>query len=274
MRDISIKMYIVSDAVGETALRVANAVLAQYPQIKTKHIQRYPFIQSKDELLSILHDAKIEEAIVVSTIVNHELANFADVYSQENGIDYHNVLTRLMTIIQDAKEVLPLEESGLLQQMDQQYFDRVSAIEFSVKYDDGKNHQGYTKADIVLLGISRTSKTPLSMYLANKGYKVANLPLIPEVPIPKEIYDVDSRRIFGLMASPRYISNIRTERVKVLGVGDSARYNSLERVKDELMFSKDLYRELGIRVIDVENKSIEETAAEIETIYKRTDMKN
>lgn len=156
--------------------------------------------------------------------------------------------------------------------MDQNYFDRVSAIEFAVKYDDGKNHQGYRKADIVLLGISRTSKTPLSMYLANKGYKVANLPLIPEVPIPKEIYEVDSRRIFGLTASPRYISNIRTERVKVLGVGDSAKYNSMERVKDELMFSNDLYQELNAKVINVENKSIEETAAEIETIFKRTEM--
>lgn len=272
MRDISIKMFVVSDAVGETALRVANAVLAQYPQIKTKNIQRYPFIHSKEELLSILHDAKIEDAVVISTIVNNELANFAEEYSQENGVSYHNVLTRLMTIVQDAKEVLPLEESGLLQQMDKHYFDRVSAIEFAVKYDDGKNHQGYVKADIVLLGVSRTSKTPLSMYLANKGYKVANLPLIPEVPIPKEIYEVDPRRIFGLTASPRYISNIRTERVKVLGVGDSAKYNSVERVKDELMFSNDLYRELGARVINVENKSIEETAAEIETIYKRTDI--
>lgn len=272
MRDINIKMYIVSDAVGETALRVANAVLAQYPQIKTKTLQRYPFIQSKDELLSILHDAKMEEAVVVSTIVNHELANFAEEYSSENGVAYHNVLTRLMSIVQDTKQVLPLEESGLLQQMDQNYFDRVSAIEFAVKYDDGKNHQGYRKADIVLLGISRTSKTPLSMYLANKGYKVANLPLIPEVPIPKEIYEVDSRRIFGLTASPRYISNIRTERVKVLGVGDSAKYNSMERVKDELMFSNDLYQELNAKVINVENKSIEETAAEIETIFKRTEM--
>lgn len=268
MTDTEIKMFIVSDAVGETALRVANAVLAQFPNIKNKNIKRYPFIASKEEMISLLHDAGLENAIVVATIVNSELATFAQEYADEHHILYHNALTELIHMIQNKAEVAPVEESGLLQQMDQNYFDRVSAIEFAVKYDDGKNNKGFPQSDMVLLGISRTSKTPLSMYLANKGYKVSNLPLIPEVPIPKEIYEVDARRIFGLTASPRYIMNIRSERVKILGIPGSAKYSSLERVKDELMFSEQLYQKLGARMINVENKSIEETAAEIETHYK------
>ena len=268
MTDTDIKMYIVSDAVGETALRVANAVLAQFPKVKIKNIKRFPFIDSQEEIISLLHDASIDNAIVVATIVNSELAAFAESYAKEHNILYQNVLTNLLNMIKDKANVEPLEKSGLLQQMDQSYFDRVSAIEFAVKYDDGKNNKGFVQSDIVLLGISRTSKTPLSMYLANKGYKVSNLPLIPEVPIPKEIYEVEPHRIFGLTASPRYITNIRSERVKILGIGENAKYSSLERVKDELIFSENLYNEIGARIVNVENKSIEETAAEIETRFK------
>ena len=267
-----IKFFVVSDAVGETALRVTNAVYAQFPTIKNRNIKRYPFIDSKEEVHSILHDAKLENAIVIATIVNSELADYAQEYADTNGVKYQNVLSNLLTMVKEQTNVDPIEETGLLQQLDQSYFDRVSAIEFAVKYDDGKNNKGYAQADMVLLGVSRTSKTPLSMYLANKGYKVANLPLIPEVPVPKEIYDVDPKRIFGLIASPRYIMNIRSERVKILGIGDNARYNSIERVKEELMFSEDLFAKLGARMVNVENKSIEETAAEIEAKFKQIEL--
>lgn len=268
MTDNEIKFFIVSDAVGETALRVTNAVLAQFPQIKTKNMKRYPFIDSKEEIISLLHDAGIENAIVVATIVNSELARFAEEYAEEHHVLYQNVLTDLLNMVKNKMNIDPLEESGLLQQMDQSYFDRVSAIEFAVKYDDGKNNSGFIQSDMVLLGISRTSKTPLSMYLANKGYKVSNLPLIPEVAAPKEIYEVEGKRLFGLTASPRYIANIRAERVKILGIGGSAQYSSLERVKQELMYSENLFKELGAHMVNVENKSIEETAAEIESLYK------
>lgn len=264
-----LKFFVVSDAVGETALRVTNAVYAQFPTIKNRNIKRYPFIDSKEEIISILHDAKLENAIVIATIVNSELAKYAQDYAEQNNVRYENVLSNLLHLVKEQTNIEPIEETGLLQQLDQNYFDRVSAIEFAVKYDDGKNNKGYALADMVLLGVSRTSKTPLSMYLANKGYKVANLPLIPEVPIPKEIYEIDNNRIFGLIASPRYIMNIRSERVKILGIGDNARYNSIERVKEELMFSENLFMDLGARMVNVENKSIEETAAEIEAKYKQ-----
>lgn len=268
MTEEELKIFIISDAVGETALRVTNAVLAQFPAIKHKKIVRYPFIDSEEELQSILQDAKMERAIVVTTLVNHQLADFAERYAEEHLIQYQNVLTNLIQMVCQQSDCHPVEQSGLLQQMDQSYFDRVSAIEFAVKFDDGKNNKGFLQADIVLLGISRTSKTPLSMYLANKGYKVANLPLIPEVPLAKEIFQVPKERIFGLTASPRYIANIRSERVKILGIGDEAQYSSIDRVKEELVFSENLFRSLGVQTINVENKSIEETAAEIETKYK------
>ncbi|MGX7108778.1 pyruvate, water dikinase regulatory protein [Facklamia miroungae] len=263
------KFYVISDSVGETALRATNAALAQFPKLTNISLKRFPFINTMDELKPILEEAAKVNAIIITTLVDEGLEQFASEFSKDNALEYHNVIHPILDLISQKTNMMASEKSGTLHRLDDHYFDRIQAIEFAVKYDDGKNKKGFELADIVLLGVSRSSKTPLSMYLANKSYKVANLPIFPEVHIPDEIYQADARRIFGLIASPLYIQNIRKKRVEMMGLGEKATYSSLERVKQELMFADDLYHQLNATVINVENQSIEELAEQIIGHYNK-----
>ena len=145
----------------------------------------------------------------------------------------------------------------------------MEAIEFAVRYDDGKNPAGFAKADMVLIGVSRTSKTPLSMYMAHKKYKVANLPLVPEVQIPEEIFQVPPYRLIGLIIDPYKLNGIRRERMKALGFSGTANYTDIERIEDELAYAKEVMHQLHCTVLDVSNKAIEETSSRIKSIIDR-----
>ncbi|MEG2937018.1 MAG: pyruvate, water dikinase regulatory protein, partial [Vagococcus sp.] len=211
-----------------------------------------------------LSDALQEKAVVVTTLVNEELNELCADFARRTGLEYVDYMSPLVKIVSERTQMIPSYQSGSLYLMDEDYFNRVEAIEFSVRYDDGKDPKGFAKSDLVILGISRTSKTPLSMYLANRSFKVSNLPLIPEVPVPKEIFQIDSRRIIGLTADPEYIRKVRQSRLVSLGLTGSSSYVSLERIKEELKYSQNLYQQLGATIINVENKSIEESAQLIE----------
>ncbi|MGX7024686.1 pyruvate, water dikinase regulatory protein [Vagococcus hydrophili] len=264
-----VRLFVVSDSIGETAQRVINAVLAQFPDLNNYEIKKFPFVDSKEVLTNILSDALKEKAVVVTTLVSEELNDLCADFSKRTGLEYIDYMSPLVNIISERTQMEPSSKSGSLYQLDEEYFNRVEAIEFSVRYDDGKDPKGFAKSDFVILGISRTSKTPLSMYLANRSFKVSNLPLIPEVPIPKELFQIDSKRIIGLTADPEYIKKVRQSRLISLGLTGSSSYVSLERIKEELKFSQNLYQQIGATVINVENKSIEESAQLIEE-YGRT----
>ena len=265
----ALKIFILSDAVGETGQRVVQATLAQFPMIEHPEIKRYPFIDSADEIRGILSDAKKEQAIVVTTIVNSDLNQLVNDHSQKYQIPYIDYMSNMLQLISQKTGYEPVYQSGAMHELDKEYFERVAAIEFAVKYDDGKSAAGFTKADIVILGVSRTSKTPLSMYLANKAYKVANLPLIPDVALPEQLFQVERHRIFGLTASPDYIFNIRQERLRMMGLDTTSQYSDYERICEELSYAEELYARLVATVINVENRSIEETAQLIEQIWQR-----
>lgn len=260
MTDQAARIFVISDSVGETANRLIQAALAQYPNLTNPEIKNFPFIDNEVDLRSILKDALMQDAIVVSTLVASELNDIIKETAQTHNLRHIDFLSQMISLIHDQTGVAPTLKSGALHALDEDYFDRVAAIEFAVKYDDGKNPKGFLKSDIVLLGISRTSKTPLSMYLANKSYKVSNLPLIPEVALPPTIYEVPAGKIVGLTASPNYIMKIRAERVKLMGVTSTTSYNDLERIKAELSYAEELYAQLGAFIVSVENRSIEEVA--------------
>lgn len=258
------RIFVISDSVGETANRLIQAALAQYPNLAPAEIKNFPFIDNESDLKGILQDALTENAIVASTLVNPQLNRIIEEFATTKHLRHIDFLSQMIHLIQDQTGVEPILRSGALHALNEDYFDRVAAIEFAVKYDDGKNPKGFLKSDLVLLGISRTSKTPLSMYLANKSYKVSNLPLIPEVNLPQEIYQVPAGKIVGLTASPNYIMKIRAERVKLMGVNSATSYNDIERIRAELSYAEELYARLGALVVSVENKSIEEVAQIIE----------
>jgi regulator of PEP synthase PpsR (kinase-PPPase family) len=154
----------------------------------------------------------------------------------------------------------PRREPGLLHSIDENYHRRIEAMEFAVKYDDGKDARGFTQAQVVLIGVSRTSKTPLSIFLSHKGIKTANLPLMPEVNPPEELKPVPGRLLVGLTMQPEHLLDIRTERLKTLGLPASAQYASPERIREELEYAESVMRTLDCPVIDVTNRAIEETA--------------
>ena len=259
-------VYSISDSLGGTSQKLLSAVTAQYPDIIFNNSYRFPFINKEDELLDILRDAIKDDALVISTLVDGKLASVAREFSL---LSYLHLMHPFFEIIKEKTGRNPIEVPGTLHRLDSEYFNKISAIEFAVKYDDGKAPQGFLESDIVLLGVSRTSKTPLSIYLANKGYKVSNLPLIPEVPLPQVLEKIDSRRLIGLVCEPEKLVKIRSNRLDSLGLTQETSYTDLEKIYQELDYSKKVFRKYGARVINMSDKSIEETAFLIEEHLKK-----
>ena len=257
--DRGITIYVLSDSIGETGEQVARAAISQFNPERYE-IRRFPYITDKEQIKEIFEEAKNEKSIFIYTIVIRKLKDFIVEMGNSFNIPVVDLMTPALDALQDVLRYEPKRESGLIRKLDEKYFKKVEAVEFAVKYDDGKDTRGIKKADIVLVGVSRTSKTPLSMYLAHKHFKVANVPLVPEVPAPEEIFTKDVKRVFGLIANPFKLNEIRQERLKSLGLNNNANYASIERIKLELEYSKQIMERLNCTVIDVSNKAVEETA--------------
>lgn len=257
--DKSITIYVLSDSIGETGEQVARAAVSQFTPNKYE-IRRFPYITQKEQILEVFEEAKYEKSIIIYTLVIKSLKDYVYQLGLEHNIPTVDLMSPALDALESVFNYEPKRESGLIRRLDEQYFKKVEAVEFAVKYDDGKDTRGIKKADIVLIGVSRTSKTPLSMYLAHKHFKVANVPLVPEVPVPEELFLKDSKRIFGLIANPFKLNEIRAERLKSLGLKNNANYASVERIEMELEYSRKVMEKLNCIVIDVSNKAVEETA--------------
>lgn len=266
--DNSITVYILSDSIGETGEQVARAAISQFNPEKYD-IRRFPYITEKNQIVEVFQEAENENSIIIYTMVIKELRNFIIQMGSDLNIPVVDLMTPALDALENVLGYEPKRESGLIRKLDEKYFKKVEAVEFAVKYDDGKDTRGIKKADIVLVGVSRTSKTPLSMYLAHKHFKVANVPLVPEVPAPYEIFAKDVKRVFGLIANPFKLNEIRQERLKSLGLSNNANYASLDRIKLELEYSQEIMKKLNCTVIDVSNKAVEETAGIVLEHMKR-----
>lgn len=254
-------LYVISDSTGETANQLANAITIQFSEVDFIR-KRFSNITKKEQIDDIFKDVEDKKIIVLMTSVVDEVVEEITKLKNDNFI----VIDLLLHAIKDIENFLGVEadkKTGMMRDLDNTYFDKIEAIEFAMNFDDGKNPKGFLEADIVLLGVSRTSKTPLSVYLANKSYKVANLPLVPEVDIPREIYEVDRKKLIGLIINPNKLNEIRNQRLVTLGLSTESSYASDERIEEELKFAKDLFDKLGCTVIDVSSSTIEETAARV-----------
>lgn len=254
-----IYIYAVSDSMGETAEQVAKAVIKQF-DIANFEIKRIPYVNDKNTIDRLVLKASRENSFIVFTIVVDELRNYIVEKSLEYNVSAVDVMTPLLIPLIKQLGLNPKKEPGLLRKLDDKYFKKVEAVEFAVKYDDGKDTRGILLADIVLIGVSRTSKTPLSMYLANKNIKVANIPLVPEVSIPEELNLISSKKIIGLTIHNENLNRIRKERLKNMGLNDSANYANMERIFLELEYSKEIMKKINCKIIDTTDKAIEETA--------------
>ncbi len=259
-------IYILSDSLGETAEYVSRAAASQF---NYTHIEfrRIPYVNNIDYLFEVMDKIEPQNSVLVYTLVVDEIRTALKQYAQKRHITAIDVLQPILSALENITGDEPKGQPGLVRAMDDHYFRKIEAIEFAVKYDDGKDPRGALYADLVLLGVSRTSKTPLCMYLAHHGIKAANIPLVPEIKISEEIYKIPRSKIVGLTIEPQVLNEIRTERLKALGLGGSADYASMERILKELAYAEDVMKKIGCPIIDVSRKAVEETASKVLQIY-------
>ncbi|MEK0173540.1 pyruvate, water dikinase regulatory protein [Tetragenococcus halophilus] len=258
----NLTIFVISDSAGETASKLAQATMAQYPTVEFVLFRR-TFITTDESLLKALKDAEKHNAIILHTLINKHLVEITHQFCDKHQLYQFDVLTPPVLEVEKRSGIAPSNEPGAMHHLDKNYFRRIKSMEFAVKYDDGKDPRGFLEADVVLLGVSRTSKTPLSLFLANKNLKVANLPIVPQAHIPKQIWEVDPNKIVGLTNDPEVLNTIRKERMIAYGLNPDSAYSDIDKIKEELDFAKDLYEKLGCITINVASLSIEETASVI-----------
>ncbi|MBB6675297.1 pyruvate, water dikinase regulatory protein [Cohnella nanjingensis] len=260
MATSSVTVYVVSDSAGDTGELAVRAAAAQFHPLNVQ-IRRAGFIQRREGIDTILDIAATEQAIVLYTLVIPELRDHMTQETARRKIAAIDLLGPLIGQMERQFGRESRHEPGLNHVLDAGYFRKVEAVEFAVRYDDARDVAGVMKADIVLTGVSRTSKTPLSMVLAHKTYKVANVPLVPELTPPKELFQVPVRKVIGLTIRPDALNAIRKERLKALGLPNTASYATPERIAQELAYAHGVMERIGCVIIDVSNKAVEETAS-------------
>ncbi len=266
--DNKANVYILSDSVGETAEFVAKAAASQYNGMSVQ-LRRVPYVTDEETIREAVEEASADKAIIIYTMVIPELRQKVASYAAKLRVPHVDIMGPVMEAFGTIMTNKPRLEPGLVRKLDAQYFRRGEAIEFAVKYDDGKDPRGLALAELVLIGVSRTSKTPLSMYLAHKQIKVANVPLVPEVQPPEELFQLPKGKVVGLTISPNQLYEIRRERLLALGLRHESSYASMERILQELEFSEEIIKRLGCPVFDVTSKAVEETAGKLLELLRR-----
>jgi regulator of PEP synthase PpsR (kinase-PPPase family) len=257
-------IYIISDGTGETAATMIRAALVQYQDAEI-NIVRSKNVRTETQLESVIADAFENQGIIIHTVVSPQLKQVIQEQSASKGLLSVDLIGPLLQTLDEYFGGRPGTKSvGILRMVDDRYFKRIEAIEYTVKHDDGKCLTDLNEADIILVGISRTSKTPLSIFLSHKGWKVANIPLVLNSKLPKEVFDVDQRRIVGLLIDTSSLSRIRRNRLEKFGQDPGGEYARLSYIEKEIEYAQDLFRQnRRWPVFDVTERALEETAAEI-----------
>lgn len=263
--------HLVSDATGTTLLGLARACLAQFEGIEP--IQKFwPLVRTKHQLERVISEIRKNPGPVVFTMVDKKMRSRLQDECEELGIPCTAVLDPIMRSLSSYLGISATRIPGLQHALDDAYFQRVSAIDFAMRYDDGKNLNGLKEADIVLVGVSRTSKTPTSVFLARRGIKVANLPLVPGVSIPEDKFKLEKPMYVGLTTTPERLMQLRRTRLKA---DDSEKdlypeneYLDIEKIEEEVRKARKLFARHEWPVIDVTKRSVEETAAEIMSLLQ------
>jgi regulator of PEP synthase PpsR (kinase-PPPase family) len=255
-----VELHIVSDSTGETAARLVQALEAQFPDQEFEEI-RHPRVESVEDLELAVRSARARPAVVVYTLVEPEMRDAMRRLCRRARVHYCDLLGHPIDAVARVSGQAARMTPGSRAPLNPAYFRRIEAMEFAVKYDDGIG-AGLDDADIVLVGVSRTSKTPLSIYLGYLGHKVANIPVVKGIDPPKELFEIDPAKIVGLTIDPERLAEIRRVRVRSLGAPNRG-YAELMEIYDELEQATALHRRLGCPVIDISDLSIEETAMRI-----------
>ncbi|MCF2521292.1 pyruvate, water dikinase regulatory protein [Bradyrhizobium sp. G127] len=260
-------LHMISDSTGETLITVARAVAAQYSNVSpVEHV--YPLVRSQKQLDRVL--AEIEEApgIVLFTLLEKDLVERLEAKCQEINIPSLSIIGPVMQLFQAYLGTETSRRVGAQHTLNTEYFKRIDALNYSMMHDDGQHVEGLEEADVVLVGVSRTSKTPTSIYLANRGVRTANVPLVPGIPIPHQLETLKKPLVVSLHATPERLIQVRQNRLLGIGAktGDDS-YIDRQAVADEVAFSRKLSAKYDWPLLDVTRRSIEETAAAIMKLY-------
>lgn len=250
----------VSDSIGETANQVAVAAASQFTE--RVEVKRIPYIKSLEDVEDVMKCVgECDKVIIVSTIITVNVREYLTQKAMEKNISVMNVLGPIINVASNMLNMQPTYNPGAMRKTDEDYYRRIEAMEFAIQYDDSKDYRGLKNADVVLIGLSRTSKTPLCMYLANKGVRAINIPLMPEVGVPDELYEIDRKKVFGLTINPLRLIEIRKRRLdKFHRITTDIEYAGDARVLEELEYADKIMRKVGCKIIDVTERAIEDTA--------------
>lgn len=267
MKNRVINIHLISDSTGETLSSVARAALSQFEGVESKDFV-WPLVRTKSQIEKIIDSISENPGIVMYTILQKDLAEALILHCNKINVPYISVLS---DIVQKFSSFLQMDISNVVGRqhiLDEDYFSRVEAINYTMTHDDGQSEWDLDQANIILVGVSRTSKTPTSIYLSCRGYKTANVPFVSLETLPKNLKAVTKPLIVGLTINPEKLINIRSSRVLSLGHEVKTDYTDIESVKKEILESRKLFNELKCPVIDVTNRSVEETSARIIQLYQ------
>ena len=263
------QIYLISDSTGETLDRIFLALKAQFKNINYK-VHSYSFTRTENQILKILEDAKKNEnSVILYTIVDNNLAKYLANVSDEKKIPCFGVLGNLILNFSKILNQKASHEPSGQHALNDEYYDRIEAIQFTMNHDDGNLVGDIEKSDIILVGVSRTSKTPTSIYLANKGFKTSNIPLVNENSLPKILRDNPQLTcVVGLNTEPERLVDLRKNRMTSLKETENTKYTNIENIKKEIIDAKRTFQKYKWPSIDVTRKSVEETAASIIKIHE------
>ena len=269
------QIYLISDSTGETLDRIFLALKAQFPnfQYETNH---FSFTRTESQTLSILKQAKNDKnSIILYTIVNSKLAKYLTEKAYERNIPCFGVLGDLILNFSKVLNQKASHEPSGQHILNEEYYDRIEAIQFTMNHDDGNQIEDIEKSDIILLGVSRTSKTPTSIYLANRGFKTSNIPLVNKNSIPKKVTEKNFLPcVVGLITEAERLYDLRKNRLTSLKEDQNSEYINIDSIRDELNSARRIFKENNWPTIDVTRKSVEETAASVIKIYEIKNKKN
>ncbi|MBN2017664.1 MAG: kinase/pyrophosphorylase [Candidatus Cloacimonetes bacterium] len=259
-------IFIVSDATGSTCEMVVKAALSQFKTTNV-YIHRVRYVRTKKEIKDVMNEVMEVDGIIAYTLVSDELRDLIFDESRKCAVPSIDVMGPLLSRFTDYLEISPMAIPGMFRSLDKSYYERIECIDFAVKHDDGKKVNDLYKADIIIVGPSRTSKTPISIYLAYRDNKIANIPVIHGIDLPKELFQVDQSKIVGLTISPSRLKTIREVRASRYKHVQLSKYVDIDIIKNEVKECMQLYNKYSWKVVDVTSKSIEEAATEIMRLF-------
>lgn len=258
-------VFIVSDATGKLCQNVVNAALTQFSSTDVM-LKVFSDVLSFEDIEKIIAKAVKVNGVVVYTFVSSGFRDKITELGRENSVPTVDIMGPILSRLSEYLEISPMAKPGLFKQLDADYFKRIEALDFTIKHDDGLNVSTLESAEIVLVGVSRTTKTPVSVYLSYRGWKVANIPVISGFSLPEELFKVDQRKIVALTIDPARLKLIRMERRQKLKNIEMSNYVDLDRVREEVIYGMRVYKNKNWPVVDVTNRAIEETATTVTRI--------